>query len=106
MKQAQIDRKAYQLAKAYLPSLNIKGVTARLIEKYLNPHSLSPKPITKNELYRRILESAQNANMKAGVIGKSIGGVGKLSRILCGFNPQKVLKKYDSWKSVFIRIKK
>jgi len=107
MKQtSQIDRKAYELAKAYLPSLNIPGVTTSLIEKYLNPLSLSPKPTTKNELYCRILESAQNANMKAGVIGKSIGGLGKLSRVLCGFNPQKVLKKYDSWKSIFHQIKK
>jgi hypothetical protein len=102
---SQIDRKAYELAKAYLPSLNIAGVTTSLIEKYLDPLSLSPKPTTKNELYYRILESAQNANMKAGVIGRSIGGVDKLSPVLSGFDPHNVLTKYkDDWELVLKQI--
>ncbi len=106
MKQiSQIDRKAYELAKAYLPSLNIAGVTTSLIEKYLDPLSLSPKPTTKNELYYRILVSAQNANMKAGVIGRSIGGVDKLSPVLSGFDPHNVLTKYnDDWELVLKQI--
>jgi hypothetical protein len=103
--QIDIDREAYKLAKAYLPSLNIARVTTTLVEKYLNPLSLSPKPTTKNELYQRILESAQNANMKAGVIGRSIGGVDKLSPILSGFDPKAILSKYnDDWKLVLKQI--
>ncbi len=98
MKQnSQIDKKAYELAKAYLPRLNIPGVTMDLVEKYLNPFSLPPKPATKNELYCRVLESAQNANMKPGVIGRSIGGVDKLSKVLYGFDPTEVLNHYDKW---------
>ena len=72
---ALIDKKAYHLAKDYFPAQGIKGVTARLIEKYLNPFTLSPKPTSKEGIYQRILESAQNANMKAGVIGRAIDGV-------------------------------
>ena len=106
MKQiSQIDRKAYKLAKAYLPN-HIPGVTAKLIEEYINPISLRLKPKTKNGLYRRILESAQNAGMKPKVIGGAIGGIDKLSVVLYGFNPRKVLKKYDDWKSIFNQIKK
>jgi len=89
-----IDQQAYSLAKSYLPSLNIKGVTNNLIERYLNPHSLKPRPSSKQGLYERILESAQNANMKAGVIGKSIGGVNRLSSVLCEFEPKVVLDRY------------
>jgi len=103
---SQIDRKAYELAKAYLPSLNIPGVTAKLIEEYINPISPRPKPKTKNGLYRRILESAQNAGMKPKVIGGAIGGIDKLSVVLYEFNPRKVLKKYDDWKPIFNQIKK
>jgi hypothetical protein len=96
-----IDRKAYQLAKDYLPSLGIAGVTASLIEKYLNPLTLNPKPISKEGIYQRILESAQNANMKAGVIGRAIGGVEKLSLVLEGFNPKAVMDKYvGDWESI------
>jgi hypothetical protein len=98
---ALIDKKAYQLAKDYFPAQDIKGVTASLIEKYLNPLTLSPKPTSKNGIYQRILESAQNANMKAGVIGRAIGGVEKLSLVLEEFNPRAVLEKYaGDWENV------
>lgn len=100
-----IDRKAYELARGYLPSLNITGVTQTLIEKYLNPLSLNPKPTSKEELYQRLLGSAQNANMKAGVIGGSIGGVDKLATILYGFNPEAVVAKYgNNWQAVLDQI--
>ena len=89
-----IDKKAYLLAKEYWPSRNITGITAALVEKYLNPLSLNPKPTSKEAIYQRILESAQNANMKAGVIGRAIGGVEKLSPVLEGFNAKAVLDKY------------
>jgi hypothetical protein len=61
---ALIDEKAYQLAKDYLPSQNIAGVTADLVERYLNPLTLNPKPTSKEDIYHRILESAQNANTR------------------------------------------
>lgn len=98
---AKIDNQAYLLAKSYLPNLNQKDITANLIEKYLNPLSLNPKPTTKQGIYQRILESAQNANMKAGVIGRSIGGVSKLTVVLEGFGPEAVLKKYGTgWEAI------
>lgn len=98
---ALIDKKAYQLAKNYFPSQGIEGVTATLIEKYLNPLTLNPKPTSKEGIYQRILESAQNANMKAGVIGGAIGGVEKLSLVLEDFNPKAVVAKYmGDWESV------
>lgn len=105
MEQSQLDRRAYQLAKDYLPSLKIHGVTAELIETYLKPTPANCESITKNELYRRLLESAQNANMKSGVIGKAIGGFNKLSSVLCDFNPGEVLEKYKDWGSVLDQVK-
>jgi hypothetical protein len=89
-----IDKKVYLLAKEYWPSRNITGVTAELVQKYLNPLSLNPKPTSKEAIYQRILESAQNANMKAGVIGRAIGGVEKLAPVLEGFNAKAILEKY------------
>ncbi len=96
-----IDKKVYRLAKDYLPSLCIDGVTSEIIEKYLNPLTLNPKPNSKEGIYQRILESAQNANMKAGVIGRAIGGVEKLSLVLEGFNPRAVIEKYTvDWEAI------
>lgn len=101
----ETDRKAYELAKTYLPSLNIPNITTSLVEKYLDPLSFSPKPTTKNQLYHRILVSAQNANMKAGVIGKAINGIDKLSPVLYDFDPLQVLLHYNSdWEEVLNQI--
>lgn len=66
----EIDLKAYELAKGYLPSLGIPGVTQALVEKYMDPGSLHPKtskPTLKegqNGLYFQILFHAQNTGMK------------------------------------------
>lgn len=97
----EIDKMSYDLARNYLPSLGIPGVTDALIEHYLNPPALNVLPRTKEGLFQRILESAQNANMKAGVIGRSIGGIAKLSAVLENYDPSAVLRKYgNDWKRV------
>ena len=102
---AEVDRKAYELAKGYLPNLKIPGVTQALIEKYLNPLALSLKPTSKQGLYRHVLESAKNAHMKARVIGEAIDGVGNLALVLDDFNPKAVLAKYGAnWEAVLDQI--
>jgi hypothetical protein len=93
--QCAIDKTAYRLAKEFLPGLGIDGVTTALVEKYLNPLTLPPRPESKEGLYQRILESAQNASMKAGVIGRAIGGVQRLSVVLDDFNPKAVIDRYS-----------
>lgn len=101
------DRQIYELARGYLPSLNIIGVTDTLIEKYLNPLLIHPKPTSKEELYRHMLQSAQEAHMKTRVIGGSINGVDNLSSVLDGFNPATVLSKYeDNWEVLLDQIVK
>ena len=84
--QQELDRVAYTLAKDFLlQSGASKGVTPELIEKYL--HLSTPRPDTLAALYEHVLESAQSGNMKAGVIGGSIGGVANLGPVLCDFEP-------------------
>jgi hypothetical protein len=98
--QQELDRAAYVLAKDFLLHSGAgKGLTPELIEKYL--HLSTPRPGTLAGLYEHMLESAQSANMKAGVIGGSVGGVGNLGRVLCNFEPAEVLEKYRSgWEGV------
>lgn len=103
----EIDRKAYELAESYLPSLKIPGVTQMLIEKYQKLSSNRTKLSSKNELYQRILGHAQNTGMKKKVIGEAIEGVDKLAPVLCEFNPQRVLATYgDNWQAVLDQIVK
>ena len=96
MNQEDIDKFVYAEAKNFLLDLCIAGVDSLLIEKYLSPTSLQPRPDSIPKIYERILESAQNANMKAGVIGRAIGGIENLSHVLFRFDPEKVLRKYDN----------
>jgi hypothetical protein len=44
--------------------------------------------------------------MKAGVVGRRIGGVEKLDSILCGFEPKAVLEKYAKWEAVLNDVEK
>jgi hypothetical protein len=93
--QQGLDRAAYALAKEFLLRSGAeRGITPELIEKYL--YLSRPRPESLAGLYERMLESVQSANMKAGVIGGSIGGVGKLAPVLCDFEPAEVLEKYRS----------
>jgi hypothetical protein len=69
MSQQEVDRSAYALAKDFLLRTGVEGVTPDLLEKYLHRSATTPRPHTLAGIYERILDSAQNANMKAGVIG-------------------------------------
>jgi hypothetical protein len=100
MNQQEFDRAAYCLAKDFLlHSGKERGVTPELIEKYL--HLSTPRPDTLPGVYERILESGQNAERKAKVIGGAIGGVHKLKPVLCGFDPAQVIRKYPTEREVF-----
>jgi hypothetical protein len=105
MDQNEYDKAAYDFAKAFLVRSGADtGVAPEVIEKYLHLDKTT-RPPTVAGLYERILESAQNANMKAGVIGGSIGGVGKLGPVLCNFEPSLVLEKYPlGWEGVLEEI--
>jgi len=100
----KIDRKAYELAKSYLPS-KIKGVTREIIEKYQNEPDSAPRLSSKKGLYRYLLYSAQEMAMKPKVIGNAIGGLDRLALILDDFDPDYVLRTYgDEWEAVLVQI--
>ena len=67
-----------------------------ILDQYLALPDKSQTSSSLNVLYQCLLKSAQNANMKAGVIGGAIGGVDKLSAVLHGFDPQKVIDQYGT----------
>jgi len=100
------DKQVFNLAESFLKSLTTKDgfcVTQEMLGKYFQVD----KPKTMADIYFRLLLSAQNANMKAGVIGGSIDGIENLQNVLCDFEPKAVIKKYgDNSQQVFIDIKK
>jgi hypothetical protein len=72
MTQSDRDRRAYDLAEKHL--LALPGVTAPILAHY---RKAPDRPNDLAGIYRRLLLSAQDRNMAAGVIGGSIGDVRK-----------------------------
>jgi hypothetical protein len=99
------DKRIYNLAKDYLLDIATKQkkpITADIIEQYL---VAKPRPTTLPGIFERILGSAQNANMRAGVIGGSIDGIDNLREVLCGFEPASIVQKYGSkWEPLLDQI--
>jgi len=81
---------ACALAREYLLRFGSDGVTEPVLNHYLDPGLERLRPPTLNGVYERMLESAQNANMRAGVVGAAIGGVSALGPLLLGFDPAAV----------------
>lgn len=89
------DRKAYALARAYLLDQGAQGITDELLQHYLSPPPcLTPR--TMAEVFRRLLESAQNKGMMATVIGGAVGGLDSLRPVLADFTPLGVTQRFSS----------
>jgi hypothetical protein len=98
--QRDLAKAAYGFAKDFLLHSGAdKGVTPELIERHL--HLSTPRPEALPGVYESLLESAQSAERKATVIGGAIGGVHKLKTVLCGFDPERVVRKYATGREVF-----
>lgn len=86
----------YDIARKFL----ISKIPGEDPESILNPYlSVADKdalPESLAQVYMRLLISAQNANMKAAVIGGSIGGVENLGPVLFGFDPKRISDHYEN----------
>ncbi|MGB8647019.1 MAG: hypothetical protein WCF84_17415 [Anaerolineae bacterium] len=79
MNTEQQAKRAYELAKDYL--LGFKEVTPKLLEDHLRTPERRTSLAGIDGVYYRLLESAQNAGMGPGVIGKAIGGLDNLNDV-------------------------
>lgn len=91
------DRKVFELAREFL--LGLPEITEDRLGKYLVPHG-TQHPKTVAGIYEKLLGAAQERQMGNNVIGAAVGGTHRLGVVLCGFEPQAVLSKYESWDAV------
>jgi hypothetical protein len=85
------DRKAYELARAYL--LGLRGVTDEVLQRYLS----TPTPDMPTEIadvFLRLLMSLRNKGMMAAVIPDEF--VKSLRPVLDDFDPAKVIQHFPS----------
>ena len=88
-------RKLYRHAVSFLLKRIPHPSPQLVLNDYLGKTDESAGTTSLSDLFRRILSSAQNANMKAGVIGGSIGGFTNLGIALFKFNPARVNRKFS-----------
>lgn len=99
--EVQHDRLVYGLAKEYL--LKLPGITSEILDQHISP--TIPRATSLTEIYRRLLESAQNAGMMSRVISGTIGGINSLGPVLCKFDPLSVTRKFSGdWQEVYYEI--
>lgn len=87
-------REIYSSAKQFLLQQIPSNNAGSILDSYLAPPDDTKSVVSLNELYRRLLDSAQNANMKAGVIGGAIDGIDNLGNVLFAFDPVQVKNRY------------
>jgi len=89
------DKPAYLFAKNFLTRELKRSDAEKIIESYLSMPDRSNVPVSLQKIFLGLLGSAQNANMKASVIGGSLaGGVESLGKVLFDFDPAKVIATY------------
>lgn len=89
-------RTTFDLAWQYLLDLPTARVTEAVLLHYTTPPNNRITPTRMAQVYKRLLESAQNRGMMATVIGGSIGGVQALGPILGGFSPTRTLRHFST----------
>lgn len=91
-------RRVYDEAVEYL--LEFEGVDRELLERQLDPSGREAESIP--DLYEGMLLAVQN---RQGM-PNSIGAVSDLEGVLYGFDPERVLAEYDSWREFFRRVER
>jgi len=84
----------YTDAKQFLLKNSPSQQRKEILDSYLELPDGSAEPVEIPVLFERLLISAQNANMKSGIIGESISGVKNLEKVLFKFNPGLTLRAY------------
>jgi len=83
------DKKAYELALTFLVNID-KRVSPAVIEQHVLESEYN-RPDNMADIFKRLIDSARNAQMKRNVIGD----IQDLKEALCDYNPSNVLQKYD-----------
>lgn len=86
----------YQKAKQFLIDKIPASDAEEILDSYLTLPDGSNNHLTINEIFFRLLGSAQNSNMKAGVIGGSIDGIHNLGKALYNFDPKKIHQEFSN----------
>ena len=90
----------YKAAIKFLLNQRDKGITRELLDCFFKKDGQGKKkPDSLSGIYLILLKSAENAQGKSNIIGKSLGdgGVERLGLVLGNFDPCYVKERFESW---------
>jgi len=88
---AQRDRQAFSLGISYLCSF--EGVTEEIVKREIEKPPVS-FPDDMREVFRQLVNTAQNYWIMPKIIGDKLGGIDKLESVLADFSPHDVVRLY------------
>ena len=92
----------YQYAYNFLLEKTPDYISKNIIDSYLAYTNPEKNVSSLNDIYERMLGSAQTQNMYPKVIGASIGGVHNLGKVLQNFDVKYVIERYSEKENLLL----
>lgn len=96
MKKSSLNKCFYEFAYRFLINNTQERINEEIVKSYLTVPAPECNCKTINDVFYRMLVSAQNRQMSVNVVGGSIGGIENLHEVLSGFDVHAVLKRYSN----------
>ena len=85
----------------------LENTPSEITEEIIKPYLIVPEPERNcknlNDIYCRMLFSAQNKQMSRNVIGGKIRGVENLGKVLNDFDPKFVIERYLNKEDILLK---
>lgn len=98
----EINKKFYNFAYDFLIKTTPEEITESVIKSYLSVPKPEKNCKSLNDIFYRMLFSAQNRQMSVNVIGGKIGGVENLGKVINNFDVKYVVEKYLNHENVLL----
>lgn len=98
----EINKKFYNFAYDFLVKSTPAEITESVIKSYLSVPNPEKNCKSLNDIFYRMLFSAQNRQMSVNVIGGKIGGVENLGKVINNFDAKYVVEKYVNNENVLL----
>lgn len=106
MKNEEKNKRFYDFAYKFLVEKTPSFITEDIIKKYLIVEKPELNCSTINDIFYKMLLSAQNRQMSVNVIGGAIGEIKNLGKVLNNFDIDYVLDKFTDNQNLLDEIEK
>lgn len=104
MKQIEKDKAFYKFAYNFLLKKTPDYITGKIIKSYLEVAKPENNVASLNDIFKKMLSSAQSGSMYPKVIGGAIDGIENLGKVLDNFNVDYVVNNFDGKEELLLDV--